>query len=74
MLLFDCLLLQKCVHGIKGTEFFFDDAPHDAVVNGVIAVDKDVSEGDDVTVLGEICCKSSGSLRLILLRGSPTTA
>jgi len=44
MLLFDHLLLQKHVHGIKeGTEFFFDDTPHDAVVNGVIAVDKDVS-------------------------------
>jgi len=42
--LFDRLLLQKYVHGIKeGIEFFLDDAPHDAVVNGVIAVDKDVS-------------------------------
>lgn len=44
MLLFDRLLLQNCIHGIKeGTEFFFDDAPHDTVVNGVIAVNKDVS-------------------------------
>ena len=44
MLLFDRLLLQKYIHGIKeGTEFFFDNAPHDMVVTGVIAVDKDVS-------------------------------
>ena len=44
MLLFDRLLLQKCGHGVEeGVEFFFDDAPYNAVVNGVITVDKDVS-------------------------------
>ncbi len=53
--MFDRLLLQKCVHGTKeGTEFFFDNTPHNAVVNGVIAVDKDVSERDDGTVLGDL--------------------
>jgi len=44
MLFFGHPLLQKYVHGIKqSTQFFFDDVPHDAVINGVIAVDKDVS-------------------------------
>jgi len=55
LFLFDRFLLQKCIYGIKkGVEFFFDDAPYDAIVNGVITVNKDVPEGDDVTVLGDL--------------------
>jgi len=47
-----CFLLEELLHILdKSVQFLLNDAPDDPVVNGVIAMDENVAEGDDVAVM-----------------------
>jgi len=49
------ILLQEIIHVLKEViEIFFYNAPYNTIIDSAIAVDKYVSEGDNVAVFADL--------------------